>query len=325
MRKEIWQINSSFWCPIAGYCLNIAEQRKITSKFLTQNELKRLGSELHDFIIGSMSSKNPMSEYIQMYLDDKFEDKIVRYNQRKNEMTIVDYKVYLNGEDFGSLIWYLAAYKDLNRTDLIWCNSEIHRFTHEIYHELGDAYKVIQQQRNGDSIELQIEIDKLNEALDKKERQLAELKEKYAKISKYNNRQTSSILGLEKDLEQFIDSVRSQNARCFQCEKFGLCQKKVLLVGSITKLRYLYRKLVNEMGGQLFFYDNEAKSNVNQLQELIRKVDVVICPEDVNSESDCIQVKHNCSAIGADFYKLPKSDISTVYKTLQQISDDILD
>ncbi len=97
-----------------------------------------------------------------------------------------------------------------------------------------------------------------------------------------------------------------------------LCERRVLVVGGLDRLKGFYRDVVNKMNGSFLYHDGDCHSQ--ELPSLISQADVVLCPVDVNSHAACLRVKKDCKEAGKDYYMLRKSSVSTVYETLARVA-----
>ena len=75
------------------------------------------------------------------------------------------------------------------------------------------------------------------------------------------------------------------------CPVFDLCRKRVLIVGGIARMETLYRKLVEENGGIFDYHDGAVQGGARQLEERLKRADVVLCPVTCNSHAACRLVK----------------------------------
>lgn len=99
-----------------------------------------------------------------------------------------------------------------------------------------------------------------------------------------------------------------------------LCEKRVLIVGGITKLRNYYRDLVENRGGSFVYHDGYLRSGERELESLIKKSDIVLCPVDCNSHGACLCVKKICSRINKPYHMLPSSSLNSISQALS-VSD----
>ncbi|MCK5100296.1 MAG: hypothetical protein KAR45_19455, partial [Desulfobacteraceae bacterium] len=83
--RKIWEIDSCFKCPIAGYCLSLVEQRKILKN--AGIKTKNMGSyELHQKIMANLHTECKISKSINKLLNQKYSkliEKLALLNEKK--------------------------------------------------------------------------------------------------------------------------------------------------------------------------------------------------------------------------------------------------
>jgi hypothetical protein len=121
------------------------------------------------------------------------------------------------------------------------------------------------------------------------------------------------------EMEQLLDEMLREEAECETCLNRDLCDRCVLLVGGITKLRAFYRDAVEEMGGEFKYHDGD-RCDEGEMKSLIGWADVVLCPVDVNSHGACLSVKRICKRMNKPYHMLRTSSISTLSRTLHEVA-----
>jgi hypothetical protein len=106
------------------------------------------------------------------------------------------------------------------------------------------------------------------------------------------------------------------NACDISCPAYGLCKKRVLIVGGITKLASVYQKAVENSGGTLDYHDGYMKSGSKNLESRLRRADVVLCPVSCNSHTACVLVKKLAKKYRKPFRMLPSASLSTISRAL---------
>lgn len=101
-----------------------------------------------------------------------------------------------------------------------------------------------------------------------------------------------------------------------ECPSFDLCQKRILLVGGMTRMESLYRELIESSGGIFDYHDGYMKKGVKKLESCLRRADVVLCPVSCNSHAACSLVKNLAKKHKKRVHMLPNSSLSTVSQVL---------
>lgn len=139
MKKNVWEINELFRCPVAGFCLSPSEQHAILRKFVPREKRISARRRMHDFMIANISTKSDIAKHVQKLLDKKYSKEIGSYQALDAAMWIKEADTLVNWENFGAFIWISAAYKKLNETATKLILGKIHNYSHQMYTELGDA------------------------------------------------------------------------------------------------------------------------------------------------------------------------------------------
>ncbi len=360
MITNIWEINERYFCPIAGFCLNVEEQWQLLSKNIKKENQKFISKILHDFVIANISKETPIAKQAQKILDKKYSKLIGLYINCNAKEWIEDIDSFLNSQDFGAFIWISAAYIDLSEKDNQQILQKLHMYSHQMYFEYQLSEKKYENIRRQNNI-INDKYNGIRSKLKEVEKQLKLLKENYYMLISQNNslikenanysnlksdnqylikqikEKNHLITQLESDnkqlnkkvnsnsicfenikqeLNEVLSSFKAQQSKCNECDKVDLCQKKVLIVGGITKLESFYKKIVQEMGGLFIYHNGYCRQNESNLSNLVTQSDIVICPVDVNSHAACLQVKKACKKTGTDYYMLRKSSMNSIYNTL---------
>ncbi len=131
------------------------------------------------------------------------------------------------------------------------------------------------------------------------------------------SRETNQVATYE--IKNLIREMHLGETDCEKCPNRDLCEKKILLVGGITKLEAVYRSLVNGVGGKFKYHDGRSRGGERSLQDKIGWADVILCPVDVNSHSAALGVKKICRKLDKPYFILRKSSISSVLRVLNEL------
>jgi hypothetical protein len=128
-----------------------------------------------------------------------------------------------------------------------------------------------------------------------------------------NQQLVDEISGL---IDQFADWTACRDTCAENCPEFQLCEQRVLIVGGITKLKHLYRDLVESSGGTFDYHDGYLKNGRQSLEARVRRSDLVICPVNCNSHGACQKVKALCKKFNKPAKMLPSSSLSAISNAL---------
>lgn len=179
-------------------------------------------------------------------------------------------------------------------------------------HVIQKLDRVTRENRERQTIidDLMLKIKEQTHAIDRLEEEL-----------RFLNRDRESLMESNR---QFIDHAQNvigeavNMGRCNeQCPSFDLCKKRILMVGGITKMEALYRKLIEGSGGVFDYHDGYMNKGVRQLESCLKRADLVVCPVDCNSHAACSIVKNLAKKHNKTVHMLDSSSISSVSQALR--------
>lgn len=136
---------------------------------------------------------------------------------------------------------------------------------------------------------LQIELFELRSTNQTLAGEIKELMGQFAALSKCNERQCND-----------------------DCRHYPVCARRILIVGGITRIKHLYRELVESGGGEFDYHDGYMRSGKLAIDAKVQGADLVICPVSCNSHGACEQVKRLCKKYDKPVKMLPTSSLSAV-------------
>lgn len=101
------------------------------------------------------------------------------------------------------------------------------------------------------------------------------------------------------------------------CSEIGRCERNILIVGGITKMKHFYRDLVESMGHRFDYHDGYLKNGKDNLESRIKRSDLVLCPVNCNSHGACGSVKKLCNKHSIRVKMLAGSSLSALSQALQ--------
>jgi uncharacterized protein (UPF0335 family) len=113
-------------------------------------------------------------------------------------------------------------------------------------------------------------------------------------------------------IREFITSSRCNR----MCPSFDLCSKRVLIVGGISRMEALYRRLIEENGGTLDYHDGYMNGGSRNLEVSLKRADVILCPVNCNSHAACSMVKSLGKKHRKPVHMLANISLSTVSQVL---------
>ncbi len=122
----------------------------------------------------------------------------------------------------------------------------------------------------------------------------------------------------EEELGEIMSDMVALNRCDSSCPAFDLCSKRVLIVGGITKMESLYRKLIEDSGGVFEYHDGYIKKGVKRLESCLKRADVVLCPVSCNSHGACSAVKNLAKKHNKAVHMLDNSSLSAVSQAIRK-------
>jgi hypothetical protein len=95
----------------------------------------------------------------------------------------------------------------------------------------------------------------------------------------------------QRDAREIMDQLARFDRCDASCPSFDLCKKRILLVGGVTRIKTLYRQLVEDGGGVFEYHDGYMTKGAKDLERRLKQADVVLCPVNCNSHGACSMVK----------------------------------
>ncbi|MFH0727819.1 MAG: DUF2325 domain-containing protein [Pseudomonadota bacterium] len=153
--------------------------------------------------------------------------------------------------------------------------------------------------------------------LEIKDRKLTALTEHIARVSKEleDHRQTEVLL--REETQATLNTFFAMNRCDPNCPAFDLCQKRVLIVGGIARMETLYRQLIENNGGFFEYHDGHMKGGAKQLENSLKRSDIVLCPVNCNSHAACAAVKNLGKKHHKPVHMLASFSLSTVSQIIR--------
>lgn len=152
-----------------------------------------------------------------------------------------------------------------------------------------------------------------------KENHLIERQKRNLQIKMFDLQTTNSMLMDE--VNQFINQVSTMPCRneCdISCPQYFLCEKRILIVGGIIKMKQFYRKIVESGGGEFDYHDGYMQGGNKNLEARIARSDMILCPVNCNSHNACSRVKKLCKKYKKPVRMLSGSSLNSISSALNE-------
>lgn len=374
--NHIWQIHSSFKCPVIGACLDINEHRKVLKRAKCQ--IKKLKPhQFHRMIMENLNDQNRISQKVDSYLRYKYRDSIAKLADLDADEFIAIWKKAIQSGKIDGVFYIAAMRKDLpaeymedvfgethmlchaNLAEVMWSRHDVQKQA-DVNQKIAKLLKqekmrnrtlkkentatiaalnetriLLQRIKAGsdktDSKDKDVEKNELKDSLraleNKYSRQLDQLRclereKRRLQIELFDIQYTNNALADEiKQLISQISSVVTSGNNCDEtCPQYQLCAKRILIVGGMTKMKHMYRRLVESSGGEFDYHDGYMKNGRQNIEALVMRSDLILCPVNCNSHGACKKVKKLCRKHSKSIKMLPSSSLSSISSALVENS-----
>ncbi len=136
---------------------------------------------------------------------------------------------------------------------------------------------------------------------------------------------------VQEEMEMFLSNFNTippcdaekEECKGIFCPQYQLCAKRIFMIGGMTKMKSMYKKIVEDAGGEFYYNDGYFKNRNSNIEAFVKKSDMVICPVNCNSHNACLRVKKLCNRYNKKVKFLNNSSLSTVthalFETDQQL------
>jgi hypothetical protein len=199
------------------------------------------------------------------------------------------------------------------KTALAAAESEIARLA-GIIAEAPDRHRADELEEENRDLKFELAEQRKRSGEDRHEMKI--LQQTHAQLSSELERMQASHQQCMTEAHAIIGEFRALNRCDTECPSFDLCQKRILLVGGMTRMESLYRELIESSGGIFDYHDGYMKKGVKNLESCLRRADLVLCPVSCNSHAACSLVKNLAKKHKKTVHMLPNSSLNTVSQVI---------
>ncbi len=153
-----------------------------------------------------------------------------------------------------------------------------------------------------------------------KKKNLIEGEKRKLQIKMFEMESTNRLLADELDrfVSRLLEAMKCKDECDETCPEFHLCEKRILIVGGMTKMKKFYRNIVESSGGSFDYHDGYMKGGNNNLEERIAKSDMILCSVNCNSHNACKRVKKLCKKYNKPVKMLLNSSLNAIASALTE-------
>ena len=271
-RLRFWEVEGFFKCPVAGWCLDIAEQKEIVRKEGICTKGKS-DLQIHEIIVKSLDDENRLSRRIDFWLNRKYQKEINELSSLEPGEFIKRWEASLEREEFDGIVWVAVTKADLSTEVRRSIFGDVHMETHVRAKQLGNERQRLdqEQKRNERLTESAKEARRINKILNRENEGLKDQLAVACRLSDALQRQNQE---LEKELSKgnensLIVSLQKENAQ-LRAEKDGVLKQISTYQGELRRLENQNNKLLLKLKKQQqirFQRSNESGSSVKQISD----------------------------------------------------------
>ena len=163
---------------------------------------------------------------------------------------------------------------------------------------------------------LKAELEALRSRLADKQCLVVALKEKQRRLAAELDRQQELNAHFRKEIQEAMSGALTCKTCDAQCPAYDLCQRRIFIVGGMTRMESLYRGLIEGSGGIFDYHDGYLHKGARHLESRLRRADVVLCPVSCNSHNACSVVKSLAKKHNKTVHMLANSSLNTVSRAI---------
>lgn len=164
-------------------------------------------------------------------------------------------------------------------------------------------------------------LDSVMKDVEKKKFQITKLKKMTLRLSSELKLQRGEYKLFRQETQDVIGEFLELNRCDTTCPSYDLCQKRILIVGGMTRMESLYRELIEGSGGIFEYHDGYMKKGIKGLEGRLKRADVVVCPVNCNSHAACSIVKNLAKKHNKTVHMLASSSLNAVSQAIWGSSD----
>ena len=164
---------------------------------------------------------------------------------------------------------------------------------------------------------LGIQVRQLTEELRRSLQQQEIYEARLSKAQKELDRWQASLPVLRAEARALLQQDGAAPHCDASCPAFNLCEKRVLVVGGMSRIASFYRDLIEDVGGVFEYHDGHMKGGRTALESRLRRADMVLCPVSCNSHAACTLVKKLGKKHKKPVHMLANSSQNTVANALR--------
>ena len=165
--------------------------------------------------------------------------------------------------------------------------------------------------------QLKIQLNLMTLQAGNQEKQMRAMQKQYDRLLDELTGQREVNHRFKREIKEIVDQFSEMSTCSRACPAFDLCRKRILIVGGITRMKSLYRQLIEGAGGVFEYHDGYMKKGVKGLEGRLKRADVVLCPVNCNSHAACSMVKNLGKKHNKPVHMLAKFSLNAVSQVIR--------
>ncbi|MFT3848559.1 MAG: DUF2325 domain-containing protein [Propionivibrio sp.] len=131
-RAKLWELLDKNHCPVVGTCLPIAELRKIAHRFFSSVDPEN-DYAMHVAAVNHAKQRNPASETMQRYLDNKYRLTILAFDRAQTDADVEAlWREFYERGEVASALWAAVTHKAILARTEQRILADIHMLSHQV-------------------------------------------------------------------------------------------------------------------------------------------------------------------------------------------------
>ncbi|PIE52029.1 hypothetical protein CSA37_08700 [Candidatus Fermentibacteria bacterium] len=182
------------------------------------------------------------------------------------------------------------------------------------------AFRTNSPEQKNDTDELENKLHKAEDNVGRYMEEVDSLKKKLSDSEERMEELSETNAAAMEQINDLLEQLKVREKDCSVCPGRAECSRNVLLVGGITKLKAVYKEIIEKSGADFRYHNGRYVGGEEMLESGISWADVVLCPVDVNSHRAALSVKKICRKMDKPFMMLRSSSISSISRAMDDMA-----
>lgn len=130
-------------------------------------------------------------------------------------------------------------------------------------------------------------------------------------------RQSGSLRPADADRTSLLRPVGDAGGCDPSCPAYETCPRRILIVGGIERMEARYREAVESAGGVMEYHPGHMQGGTKQLENSLKRADIVLCPVNCNSHAACLTVKNYGKKHNKPVFMMSSFSLSAVSRIVE--------